>query len=49
MTLPATLALASRLFPTFNPFDKIIELNEALVKSEKKKVEILQRVIDKWN
>lgn len=28
---------------TFNPFDKIVELYEALVKSEKEKVELLQK------
>ena len=32
---------------TFNPIEKIIELYEALVKSEKEKVEILQKVLDK--
>ena len=31
---------------TFNPIDKIIELYEALVKSEKEKVEMLQRLFD---
>ena len=30
---------------TFNPVDKIIELYEALVKSEKEKVAILQKII----
>jgi transcriptional regulator with XRE-family HTH domain len=32
---------------TFNPIDKIIELYEALVKSEKEKVELLQKVLDR--
>ena len=32
--------------PTFNPIDKIVELYEALVKSEKEKVELLQKVLD---
>lgn len=32
---------------TFNPFDKIVELYEALVKSEKEKVELLQKMLDK--
>ncbi|WP_153796795.1 helix-turn-helix domain-containing protein [Foetidibacter luteolus] len=32
---------------TFNPIDKIIELYEALVKSEKEKVQILQSILDK--
>jgi len=32
---------------TFNPIDKIIELYEALVKSEKEKVELLQKLLDK--
>jgi hypothetical protein len=31
---------------TFNPIDKIVELYEALVKSEKEKVEILQKMLD---
>jgi transcriptional regulator with XRE-family HTH domain len=34
-------------YPTFNPLEKIIELYEALVKSEKEKVEILQKLVDK--
>jgi hypothetical protein len=32
---------------TFNPIEKIVELYEALVKSEREKVEILQKVLDK--
>lgn len=32
--------------PTFNPIDKIVELYEALVKSEKEKVEMWQRLFD---
>ncbi len=32
--------------PTFNPIDKIVELYEALVKSEKEKVELLQKLLD---
>ncbi len=32
---------------TFNPINKIIELYEALVKSEKEKVELLQSLLDK--
>lgn len=31
---------------TFNPMDKIVELYEALVKSEKEKVELLQKMLD---
>jgi transcriptional regulator with XRE-family HTH domain len=31
---------------TFNPIDKIVELYEALVKSEKEKVEMLERILD---
>jgi transcriptional regulator with XRE-family HTH domain len=31
----------------FNPIDKIVELYEALVKSEKEKVEMLQKVLDR--
>jgi transcriptional regulator with XRE-family HTH domain len=34
-------------YPTFNPIEKIVELYEALVKSEREKVEILQKVLDK--
>lgn len=33
--------------PTFNPIDKIVELYEALVQSEKEKVELLQKMLDK--
>lgn len=32
---------------TFNPIDKIIELYEKLVASEKEKVELLKKIIDK--
>ena len=32
---------------TFNPIDKIVELYEALVQSEKEKVDILQKLLDK--
>jgi transcriptional regulator with XRE-family HTH domain len=31
---------------TFNPIDKIVELYEALVKSEKEKVALLQKLLD---
>ncbi|MEO7049436.1 MAG: hypothetical protein ABI091_29295 [Ferruginibacter sp.] len=31
---------------TFNPIDKIVELYEALVKSEKEKNELLQKLLD---
>jgi len=34
-------------YPTFNPIEKIIELYEALVKSEKEKVELLQKLLEK--
>jgi transcriptional regulator with XRE-family HTH domain len=34
-------------YPTFNPIDKIVELYEALVKSEKEKVELMQKLLDK--
>lgn len=34
-------------YPTFNPIDKIVELYEKLVASEKEKVELLKKVIDK--
>ena len=33
--------------PTFNPIEKIIELYDALVKSEKEKVELMQRVLER--
>lgn len=33
-------------YPTFNPIDKIVELYEALVKSEREKVELLQKLLD---
>ncbi|MCX6317284.1 MAG: XRE family transcriptional regulator [Bacteroidetes bacterium] len=32
---------------TFNPIDKIVELYEALVQSEKEKVALLQQMLDK--
>lgn len=32
---------------SFNPIDKIVELYEALVKSEKEKVELLQNLLNK--
>jgi transcriptional regulator with XRE-family HTH domain len=32
---------------TFNPIDKIVEMFEALMKSEKEKVELLQNLLDK--
>ena len=34
---------------TFNPIDKIVQLYEALVKSEKEKVELLQRMLEGKN
>lgn len=34
---------------TFNPIDKIVELYEALVKSEKEKNELLQRMLNEKN
>ena len=34
-------------FCTFNPIDKIIELYEALVKSEREKIELMQKILDK--
>lgn len=33
--------------PTFNPIDKIVELYEALVKSEREKIELMQKILDK--
>lgn len=32
---------------TFNPFDKIVELYEALLKSEREKVAMLERLLEK--
>jgi transcriptional regulator with XRE-family HTH domain len=32
--------------PTFNPIDKIVELYDALVKSEREKVEMLERMMN---
>lgn len=32
---------------TFNPIDKIVELYDALVKSEKEKVALLEKLLDK--
>lgn len=34
-------------YPTFNPIDKIVELYEALVKSEREKIELMQKILDK--
>lgn len=34
-------------YPTFNPIDKIMELYEALVKSEREKIELMQKILDK--
>lgn len=36
-------------YPTFNPMDKIVQLYEALVKSERDKVEMLQKMLDGEN
>jgi hypothetical protein len=33
--------------PTFNPIDKVVELYAALVKSEKEKIELMQKILDK--
>ena len=32
---------------TFNPFDKVVELYEALLKSEREKIALLERMLDK--
>ena len=37
---------AINYYPTFNPIDKIVELYDALVKSEKEKVELLERILN---
>ncbi|MDI3319500.1 XRE family transcriptional regulator [Pinibacter soli] len=34
-------------FPTFNAIDKIVELYEALVKSEREKLEMLKELLEK--
>jgi transcriptional regulator with XRE-family HTH domain len=34
---------------SFNPIDKIVELYEALVKSEKEKIELMQKILDKMS
>lgn len=34
-------------YPTFNPIDKIVELYDALLKSEKEKIELMQKILDK--
>ena len=39
-------SIANANYCTFNPMDKIVELYEALVKSEKEKVEMLQKMLD---
>jgi predicted O-linked N-acetylglucosamine transferase (SPINDLY family) len=33
--------------PTFNHFDKVVELYEALLKSEREKIVLLERLLDK--
>lgn len=40
-------AVANANYCTFNPIDRIIELYEALVKSEREKNELLQTLLDK--
>jgi len=40
-------AVANANYGTFNPIDKIVELYDALVKSEKEKVELLERMLNK--
>ncbi len=40
-------AIANANHCTFNPIDKIVELYEALVKSEREKVEMLQKLFEK--
>jgi hypothetical protein len=39
-------AIANANHCTFNPINKIVELYEALVKSEKEKNELLQKLLD---
>lgn len=34
-------------FPTFNPMDKIVELYEALLKSEREKIAMLEKMMNK--
>jgi hypothetical protein len=33
---------------TFNPIDKFVGLNEALFKSEKKEIELIRKILDKF-
>jgi len=40
-------AVANANYCTFNLIDKIVELYDALVKSEKEKVELLERMLNK--
>jgi len=38
---------AVNCYPTFNPLDKIVELYEALLKSEREKIALLEKMMDK--
>lgn len=38
---------AINYYPSFNPLDKMVELYEALLKSEREKIELLQRLTEK--
>lgn len=38
---------AINYYPTFNPYDKIVELYEALLRSEREKVAMLERLLEK--
>jgi len=40
-------AFSSNYQCTFNPFDKVIELYEALLKREKEKIALLEKLMDK--
>jgi len=43
-------ASAMNYYPTFNPIDKIVELYEALLKSERDKISLLENILQnkKW-
>jgi len=40
-------AFAQNYKCNFNPIDKIVELYDALVKSEKEKIDLMQKILDK--
>ena len=40
---------AVNCYPTFNPLEKMVELYEALLKSEREKIALLERMLEKNN